>query len=613
MFIECYNNNGIPYLRLVRSVRRPSKRDPNKITSYKHTELSIGPLSRFDDGKPDYVKRLKQSFKEGSPLIDSLKPYVSQPIVPQEHGLSTAADIFSSSFAHPRYCSQLLLDRIFQQLGLAELFASIKHNSKIQYDLVDYVRLLVFGRIMDPASKSATVRENGEYYLPIVKDDPYLFHVYDTLDVIYKNRLQILKRMDSSIQKGMGRDTSLLFYDVTNFYFEIGQPDPNLEDEEGKVIQKGLRQLGVSKENRKEPIVQMAMFLDNSGIPISISLFPGNTLDACTAVPSYEQTIRKMGFRQRFLFVADRGICNGPIMCDLLDGGNGYIISKSLRKSTKEDRQWALKQEGYIQVNENFKYKSRILTVTMQDKNGKKRKVKQKSVVYWSRHFYERDVAEHRTFLKFIEKLKESPSSFRVTKSQAGSIKRFLSKDVVNRDTGEIYDSRKLLSMIDEKKLEEYTGLMGYYQIRTSELDMDEQEVIDKYHGLSRIENQFEEMKGPLQTRPAYVRTPEHIYAHLLICMIALVMIRLIQRKYLKKNPPKAGDRREWTYGLSGRRVQKALQKWKVLGMGENSYWFADADDEDLGKILDAIGIRLSQKLYSSGELLRLKTKIDIF
>ena len=221
MFIECYNNNGIPYLRLVRSVRRPSKSDPNKITSYKHTELSIGPLSRFDDGKPDYVKRLKQSFKEGSPLIDSLKPYVSQPIVPQEHGLSTAADIFSSSFAHPRYCSQLLLDRIFQQLGLAELFASIKHNSKIQYVLVDYVRLLVFGRIMDPASKSATVRENGEYYLPIVKDDPYLFHVYDTLDVIYKNRLQILKRMDSSIQKGLGRDTSLLFYDVTNFYFEI--------------------------------------------------------------------------------------------------------------------------------------------------------------------------------------------------------------------------------------------------------------------------------------------------------------------------------------------------------------------------------------------------------
>lgn len=88
MFVECYNNNGIPYLRLVRSVRRPSKKDPSKITSYKHTELSIGPLSRFDDGKPDYVRRLKQSFKDGKPLIDSLLPYCNEPLVPSKHGLS---------------------------------------------------------------------------------------------------------------------------------------------------------------------------------------------------------------------------------------------------------------------------------------------------------------------------------------------------------------------------------------------------------------------------------------------------------------------------------------------------------------------------------------------
>ena len=105
MFIECYKNNGIPYLRLVRSVRRPSKSDPQKITSYKHTELSIGPLSRFDDGKPDYVKRLKESFKEGRPLIESLKPFCGEPIVPKEHGLSDAEDVFSVSFAHPRYCA----------------------------------------------------------------------------------------------------------------------------------------------------------------------------------------------------------------------------------------------------------------------------------------------------------------------------------------------------------------------------------------------------------------------------------------------------------------------------------------------------------------------------
>lgn len=613
MFVECYKNNGIPYLRLVRSVRRPSKSNPNKMTSYKHTELSIGPLSRFDDGQPDYVKRLKESFKAGNPLIDSLKPYCSEPLVPAAHGLAKAEDIFSNSFAHPKYCSQILLDPIFKSLGLSELMASIKHNSKIKYDLTDYVRLLVYGRILEPASKLATIRENDDFYTSIIPNDPYFYHVYDTLNVIYENRVKIMQRMNSSIRKGMGRDASLLFYDVTNFYFEIGDPDPDVEDENGNFIEKGIRQKGVSKEHRNQPIVQMSMFLDNSGIPVAMNIFPGNTLDHQTAVPTYDEIISKLGFHGKFIFIADKGICTGPIMCRLLDDGNGYIISKSLKKSTKKDREWASDQTGYTVVDKNFKYKSKIITTTVQDADGKKRQLKQKTVIYWSKHFYDRDVAEHRSFLDFIKKLKESPETFRVTKAQAGCLKKFMSKDVINKETGEILDSEKLLGMIDEKKLEEYTALMGYYQIRTSELDMDDREIIDKYHGLSRIENQFEEMKGPLKTRPVYVKTKEHIHAHLLVCMIALIMVRLIQRKYVLKNPPTPNDTREWTYGLSGRRVQKALQKWKVIPMKEGSYWFADADDKDLMGILDSYNLDLSPKLYSDGELRRMKKQIHTF
>lgn len=613
MFIECYKNNGIPYLRLVRSVRRTSKNDPNKITSYKHTELSIGPLSRYDDGQPDYVKRLKESFKAGKPLIDSLKPYCNEPLVPGAHGLSEAADIFSTAFAHPRFCSQILLDPIFKSLGLSELMASIKHDSKIQYDLADYVRLLVYGRILQPASKLATVQENNAFYTPIVPNDSYFYHVYDTLDVIYENRVKIIQRMNSSIRKGMGRDTSLLFYDVTNFYFEIGDPDPDREDEDGNFVEKGIRQKGVSKEHRNQPIVQMSMFLDHSGIPVAMNVFPGNTLDHQTAVPTYEEIIKKLGFDGRFIFIADKGICTGPIMCRLLDDGNGYIISKSLKKSTEKERAWAIDQNGYTIVDDNFKFKSKIISVTVKDKEGKKRELKQKSVTYWSRHFYDRDVAEHQSFLDFIKKLKESPETFRVTKAQAGSLKKFMSKDIVNEETGELLDSRKLLAMIDDKKLEEYTALMGYYQIRTSELEMDDREIIDKYHGLSRIENQFEEMKGPLQTRPIYVKTKEHIHAHLLICMIALTMIRMIQRKYLLKNPPDPNDMREWTYGLSGRRIQRALQLWKVIPLKEGSYWFADVDNADIKKILKAYNMDISPKLYTDGELRRMKKRIQTF
>lgn len=409
------------------------------------------------------------------------------------------------------------------------------------------------------------------------------------------------------------RDASLLFYDVTNFYFEIGDPDEDVPDGDGGVAERGMRKFGVSKEERSQPIVQMAMFLDGGGIPVAVDMFPGNTLDAQTAVPAYESTVREMGFRSKFVFVADRGVCTGPIMCELLDGGNGYILGKAIRKADAGLRAWVLSPRGYVKVGENFRYKSDQVAARVKDKDGKVREVRQQVVAYWSRGFYERDVREHKRFLDFVRKLKESPSSFRVTKTQAAGLKRIMSRGVLDKDTGEVLDSRRLLAMIDEKKLEEYTALMGYYVLVTSETGMKPREVIDKYHGLSRIENQFQEMKGTLDARPVFVRMPEHIHAHLLLCMVALVMVRLIQRRYKEKNPPAPDDARDWTYGISGRRVQEALRKWKAIKVGEDSYWFADVDDPDLAAILDAFGIKIEKKLYTYGEMARMKKAIDVF
>lgn len=251
MFVECYKNNGTDYLRLVRSVRRPKKSDPSVYSSYKVTELNIGPLSRFDDGKPDYVQRLKQSFRDGNPLIPALQPYVNEPAVPQHEGLPAETSLFKTSFAHPRYASTILLDRIFQELGLSALFNTIKFSSRIEYPLTDYVRLLVFDRILNPSSKIGTVKHNEDYCRPVIEGDDYAYHVYDALDVIYENRDKIFKRMNSTIARHIGRDTSLLFYDVTNFYFEIGDPDENVTDDDGNVLAKGLREKGVSKETAK--------------------------------------------------------------------------------------------------------------------------------------------------------------------------------------------------------------------------------------------------------------------------------------------------------------------------------------------------------------------------
>ena len=246
--------------------------------------------------------------------------------------------------------------------------------------------------------------------------------------------------------------------------------------------------MGVSKENRKQPIVQMGLFLDDNGIPVSVEMFPGNTLDHLTLRASMRNTIDTLKL-DRFILIADRGMYSGTNMCHVLNQGDGYIVSKSIKKSTQSERKWVLDQNGYIQTSPDFKYKSRIVKRTVTDEDGTKKQIQEKVVVYWSRAFYAREYHENQSFLAFIEKLKANPNGFRVTAAQSRSLRKFLRKDLLNQETGEILDGSKLLTMIDDEKLTEFNDLMGYYQIVSSELDMPDLEIIDKSHGLTRIED----------------------------------------------------------------------------------------------------------------------------
>ena len=143
--------------------------------------------------------------------------------------------------------------------------------------------------------------------------------------------------------------------------------------------------------------------------------------------------------------------------------------------------------------------------------------------------FYDKQMHENKSFLEFIDKLEKNPENFRITKSQSSSLRKFLKKELINDKTGEILNSKDIKALIDFDKINKYKESFGYYQIVTSELDMDDRKVIDTYHGLSRIEDQFRVMKSDLETRPMYVRTKEHINAHILICLLSLIIIRIIQ------------------------------------------------------------------------------------
>ncbi len=598
MYIEKVKNNGIDYLRLVESVYSPNSKGGRK-----KTILNIGPLSKFDDGKPDYVQRLKESFKVGSPLIDSLKPYCEKN-QPLEHYKLEYTEGDPYLIGSPKLYSHVLIEQIMKELGLIDLFSHYKSIYKIEFDLVGFIRLLVYGRLLNPASKIATIGQNNDYYNPII-DNPYEYNVYDSLDFIYKYRKTIFNTLNKAMVDKFNRKSSLVFYDVTNFYFEIEDPDEDTDDE------KGIRKNGVCKEERKLPIVQMGLFMDDNGLPISIEIFPGNTLDHQTVTGALKSSIDDMKY-DRFIFIGDRGMTNYPNLLHITSLGNGYIVSKSILKSTKKDKEWLIDDNGYIYTSNDFKYKSRIIHKKVKDEFGNIKEITEKEVVYWSKRFEARQKHENKSFLDFIEKLKNSPESFRISKAQAKDLKKFLKSDVENIDTGEIINSHKLKAMLDMDKVNSFNSLMGYYKIVTSELNMPNTEVIDKYHGLSQIEDQFRIMKGDLNTRPIFVRTKEHINAHLIICFISLLILRIIQYKIKELPDFKKDNDKYWQEGMSADKIINSLNKWTIDKMNDEYFRFNNINDNDLSIILKAFNINIPAKLYKRAELRNIKVNIKI-
>jgi len=611
MFIDLFQNNGVPYLRLVESRRVITKN--GKLTSVKSPVLNLGPLSRFDDGKPDYLARLRQSYRDGKPIIDSLLPYVEKRV---EQVALTFTSGSTECISHPKLFSDAILSAAFRDLGLNSLFGTIKRQSAIQYDFVDFVRLVTFGRILNPGSKLATVRQNEDYQIPILSGEFNPDNIYDTLDLVYENRYRIYGTINKAIASHMRRDTSVIFYDVTNFYYEIEQPDPDEKDEYDNVLRVGLRKMGVSKENRKQPIVQMGLFMDRSGIPIGVEEFPGNMLDHLTVRSAVQNIIEEMGY-DRFVFVADRGMCNLKNNLFLVQHGNGYLVSKSIKKTAQVEREWILEEDGYKTDascgGSEFKYKSHIMTRTGKDENGRPYFFQEKVLVYWSEHYYKRELAENKSFLNFLDKLRDNPENFRITAAQSRTMKKFMKKDVVNQETGEVLESSKLLPLVDWDKVNKWKQYMGYYQIVTSETTMEDKQIITTYHELSQIEDRFRTMKGTLDTRPVFCRTHEHIGAHLVICAVALIVFSLIQKRIKDSGFVFSKPGQEWFAGLPGERLQRALNLWKVEELPRSYYRFCDTDDPDLKLVLDSFGVNIEPRLYTAGELREIRRSIHLF
>ena len=612
--IECVKNNGKPYLRLAES------RYVKTLGRQKKFVLkNLGPLSKFDDGQPDFLKRFREKFKHGEIDFDGITYYSNIP-VKKNFEIDN-----NENYVELKNIGYLLLQGIFNNLGIYDLLRRIKSDSKIEYDLNGITKLLVFGRILNPQSKKRTFENKDNYVFPITTCDN-LKTVYKALDVLDKNSKKIQNRMNTKINNSsIGRNTELTYYDVTNYYFETMYGDEDIydvdengeikKDAKGKpiILEKGIKKNGVSKENKKEPIVQMGLLMDNNGIPVSYKLFPGNTQDKTTFKNVLENDVDEMALG-RIVVVADNGMNTQENKYLIVDKNNGYIVSKSVKKSWTKLRDWALNDDDFTKIQNShsevtFKYKSRIneikLTYKNQDGTKSTKVIKEKEIIYWSRKHYEREVFQNKKFIEYLESCKEHPDKL---KDKQRKSQEFIDVLDIDKTTGEVIKTEKLVVFLDDK-LEKYKETMGFYSIVTSEVETDDKELINKYHGLSRIEDSFRVIKSDLEGRPVYVWTKEHINAHFLICFIALTIIRIIQFKVLKYEGKPTLNVDGWEQGITAEKIKNSLNEFKVCS-DKNGTCLISKPDKEIAKMINAFGMDMPD-LTTIDKIDKLKNKLN--
>ena len=388
-----------------------------------------------------------------------------------------------------------------------------------EYSLGDIFKFLVLARILRPDSKRASCQmKNGFYGM---RTDFTLPDVYRSLDHFAGFEVELQRHLNERVKERIGRDLSYAFYDVTNYFFEIDFPDG--EDD--------LRQRGVSKEHRTDPITAMGLFLDTNGLPVSMSIFPGNTSDSLTLQPTMQDVKQSYGLG-RLVVVADKGLNSSKNIDMIVNIGDGFLFSQIIRgKKGQRYNEKLFDESGWIS-NEDATYRYKLFTEEYEgkDRDGKKEIRKRKVLLYWSKA--EADIARR----KREEKLKKTVRS---VKNNAYSIKKgideYTKEDIIDKKTGEILKNTKKLRSVDFAKAEKDAMYDGYFCIITSELDYDERKIRQVYGGLWRIEQSFRIMKSDLYARPVFVSKNEHIRAHFLICFVALLIIRIIQHRMGQK------------------------------------------------------------------------------
>lgn len=601
MIVEGYTENGKVRHRMIERIGYVDE----------FTHLYDDPLAHFRQVAKEMTLEQKKRQKA---VTVSLMPEAILPFDKDTGGYSCVRNIGHAA-----------LSRVFHTLGIHQFIDDRRKYLDLSYNLTSVVKLLIYERILAPDSKRAAWLNRGRYF---DKMDFDLNAVYRSLSILPQWRDELLLHLHRQVESLYDRDASLLFYDVTNYYFEIDK-----EDE--------LRRKGMSKEHRKTPIVQMGLFMDAMGFPVTYDLFAGNTNDGKTFSPMSEK-VRGQLQMDHIIFVADKAMMSGDNIADVITNHNGYVFSKAVRGATGTLKKVVRDPRGYRRFDENgkeikpadvktpvaFMYKvlDEAKDTHVEDIWGERVKVKgvgHYQIVYWSAKYAKRAKLERQAAVEKAMAASDTRSKDVIDNNHGKN--KYLKTEVFDKRTKQKVEAYDAKVVFDSEKLEEDESLDGFYVIETNvcglraEVDVKGREtgkgerpfgrpsrwlreegmlqlnrivtpldIIHMYRGLWKIEQTFRVTKSELQARPVYVSREERIESHFLTCFISLLIVRILEH--------------ELNHEFSSEKIISSLKHANVAELNDKTY-LTLGYDEVLKQLKYAMDIEFGMNVYTKGQI----------
>lgn len=419
-------------------------------------------------------------------------------------------------------CGYLFLEKIYYELGINKICENISTKYKFEYDLNNILSRLLYGRIIFPTSKLGTYELSNKF---IEQPKFELHNIYRALEVIAEENEFIQSELYKNSLKVSKRNTGVLYYDCTNYFFEIEQEE-------------GLKQYGPSKEHRPNPIVQMGLFMDGDGIPLAFNVTSGNTNEQITLTPLEEKILEDFKL-SKFIVCTDAGLASTANRKFNNKDDRAFITTQSIKKLKKHLMEWALDENEWKLANDKKLYNLKEINkkeeiykdkIFYKERWIKENGLEQKLIVTYSIKYrnYQKQIRNSQ-----IERAKDAiqKNSIKLDKCNQNDYKRFVRKTNITKD-GEIAENKVLsLNTIQIEKEEKFDGFYGV----CTNLEDSAEEIIKVNQRRWEIEECFRIMKSEFKARPVYLQRDDRITAHFTTCFLSLVLYRFLEKRLEEK------------------------------------------------------------------------------